>query len=103
MGALLQTDDRVEEDGVGKSSSLAEYAARHWTIHAQFKSVSSFLRKAMEYLFDPDMPYFVAWLKLHNIDVEPDMDSSSFYFFAVFSASDASPLYYAALCGFQDL
>src|SRR5713226_1383046 len=111
MGALLQTDDRVEEDGVGKSSSLAEYAARHWTIHAQFKSVSSFLRKAMEYLFDPDMPYFAAWLKLHNIDIEssmgysfrPGMGYSSLSRFAVPSASNASPLYYAALCGFQDL
>src|SRR5713226_2769438 len=103
MGVLLQTDDRVEEDGVGKSSSLAEYAARHWAIHAQFQSVSSFLRKGMEYLFDSDMPYFAAWLKLYNIGTKPRINSSSFHWFSARSASDASPLYYAALCGFQDL
>src|SRR5713226_252755 len=103
IGILLQTDDRVEENSVGKSSSLAEYAARHWVIHAQFKSVSSSLRKAMEYLFDPDMPYFAAWLELHNIDIEPTIDSSSLSLLSMHSGSNGSPLYYAALCGFQFL
>ena len=55
MAVLLQPDDFVREN-----SYLVGYAALHWSIHAQFKSVSSFLRKAMEYLFDPDMPYFAA-------------------------------------------
>lgn len=61
MGVLLQADDR--------SSSLAEYAAQHWVTHAQLESVSLSLRKAMEYLFDLDKPYFAAWLELHNIDI----------------------------------
>jgi ankyrin repeat protein len=97
MGVLLQADDR--------SSSLAEYAAQHWVTHAQFESVSSSLRKAMEYLFDPDKPYFAAWLELHNIDITPREDDSSLYWVAPFSTSTASdsPLYYAALCGFQGL
>jgi ankyrin repeat protein len=103
MGILLQTDDYVEEDGIAKSSSLAGYAAEHWVTHAQFERVSSFLQKAMEYLFDLDKPYFAAWLDLHNIDVAPVHGSSSLHWFAVPSTSGATPLYYASLCGFQDL
>src|SRR5229473_917311 len=85
MGSLLQPDDCV-----GENSSLVGYAACHWAIHAQFKSVSSFLRKAMEYLFDPDMPYFAAWLKLYNIDIMPTIDSSSLSLVAIPSGSNGS-------------
>jgi ankyrin repeat protein len=107
MGILLQTDDCVEEDGIGRSSSLAGYAARHWVTHAKFERVSSSLQKAMEYLFDLDKPYFVAWLELHNIDIAPTPLSSFLHYFAGFPASpptsSGTPLYYASLCGFQDL
>ena len=103
MGVLLQPDDCVEENKVGRSSSLAEYAAWHWVMHAQFERVSLSLGKAMEYLFDLDKPYFVAWLKLHNIDIRPGKDDSSLYWVTPPSTSSGSPLYYAALCGFQGL
>jgi hypothetical protein len=105
MSVLLLPDDSdcVEEDGVGKSSPLAVYAAQHWVTHAQFESVSSFLRKAMECLFDLDMPYFAAWLQLHDIDARPNSDSSSLSLFAVHTKSGITPLYCAALCGFNDL
>ena len=102
MGILLQSGDRVEEDDDGKSSPLAQYAAQYWVTHAQFKEVSSRLRKAMAYLFDPDKPYFANWLQLHNIDIRPEMDDA-LHIFAEGSGSNASPLYYASLCGFQDL
>jgi ankyrin repeat protein len=102
-GVLLQSDDRVEENGTRACSPLAEYAAEHWITHAQFKSVSSFLRKSMEYLFDLDKPYFVAWLGLYNIDIAHNPGSSSLYWFGVRPTSSATPLYYASLCGFQDL
>jgi len=63
------------------------------------------LQKAMEYLFDLDKPHFATWLELHDIDIKPDTDigSSSLSFLAASSRPHASPLYYAALCGFQDL
>ena len=102
LSTLLQSVDRVEETDVGKSSPLAKYAARYWVTHAQFKEVSSCLRKAKGYLFDPDKPYFAAWLQLYDIDKRPGFGSSLRLFIAD-SKSDASPLYYAALCGFQDL
>jgi ankyrin repeat protein len=102
MGILLQADDHAEQNDVEKSSPLAEYAAEHWVTHAQFQSVSSSLRKAMEYLFDSNKPYFSAWLQLHDID-DYSETVSSFNHYAVYSESVATPLYYAALCGFQVL
>jgi hypothetical protein len=103
LSILLQSVDRLEENDVRKSSPLAEYAAEYWVIHAQSKEVSSCLRKAMGYLFDPDRPYFAAWLQFHNIDSMPGYDTSSLFIFTEDSKSGTSPLYYAALCGFQDL
>jgi ankyrin repeat protein len=81
---------------------MARYAAQHWVTHAQFKNVSSHLQQAMEQLFDWNKPYFEAWLELHDIDSEPS-SPLMLYQFAPFSKSPAGPLYYAALCGFQDL
>ena len=103
MGVLLQPEDGVEEDGIRRMSPLAGYAAQHWANHAQFKRVSLSLRKAMEYLFDLDKPYFAAWLELYDIDTHPEYGTSSFSSFAVYTKSSATPLYYAALCGFEDL
>jgi ankyrin repeat protein len=104
MCILLLPNIIIEENRVGKSSPLAGYAAEHWVTHAQFESVSSFLQKSMEYLFDLDKPYFTAWLRLHNIDprnLRPR--SSSLRFPSYSTVFGNSSLYYAALCGFQDL
>ena len=101
MSILLQRDDGVEENGVVKRSPLAEYAAENWVTHAQFERVSSFLRKAMEILFDPDKPYFAAWLQLYNIDTDPGLSSLDLFWDD--TKPDVSPLYLAALGGFQDL
>ena len=100
MGILLRPDDGVEENDIAKTSPLAGYAAEHWVTHAQFESVSSFVPKAMEYLFDPDRPFFTAWLKLHDIDTSPE---EPFVEFSISWTSCVIPLYYAALCGFQDV
>ena len=105
MSVLLRSDDRDEQsdNSVGDNSPLALYAAEHWVAHAQFEHVSSHLRTSMESLFDLDKPYFAAWLELYDIDTPSG--SSSFYMFIpnVSDKRSASPLYYAALCGFQDL
>ena len=107
MSVLLRSDDGNEQsaesgNGVGNNSPLARYAAEHWARHAQFEHVSSYLRTSMESLFDPDKPYFAAWVELYDIDPDPPGDST-FFLFAPNYKRDASPLYYAALCGFQDL
>ena len=100
LGTLLRLGDSTEEDGVGNSSSLAEYAAEHWVAHAQFQNVSPCVRNAMECLFDLDKPYFSVWRELYDVDV--DSRTSPLYWFAG-SKGDTGPLYYAALCGFKDL
>ena len=84
------------------NAPLAEYAAEYLVTHAQIKNVASRVRVGMEYLFDPDKPYFEAWVRLHNIDqfisssippdsIPPDLEPG------------ARPLYYAARVGFHEL
>jgi ankyrin repeat protein len=102
LSVLLRSDDRVEENGVRNSSPLTGYAAKHWVAHAQDAKVPSCLRKAMEYLFDVDKPYFASWVKLHDIDTKARY-GSTFFLFAPNSKSSVTPLYYAARCGFQGL
>src|ERR1700761_7095552 len=102
ISVLLRLDDRSEESGVRNFSPLARYAAEHWVTHAQDEKVSPCLRKAMEYLFDIEKPYFAAWLQLH------DMDNGGpfrliFNLLTLGTKPGSTPLYYAALCGFQDL
>jgi len=101
MSTLLRSDDRVQQREVRHNSPLARYVAKHWVAHAQYQKVSSCLRKAMESLFDRDKPYFEAWLQLHDMDVDPQ--ESSFHPFTSKRKSQATPLYYATLCGFQGL
>ena len=99
VGVLLQLRDRDEQDNAEKNGPLARYAAKYWVRHAQFEDVASRI-KGMEYLFDPDKPYFAAWRKLHDIDTRP-ADSRVYRFTSRGSAG--TPLYYAALCGFRNI
>jgi len=100
LGILLQIQDD-DEGGTPNDHPLARYAAENWTTHARFGGVSSRLQKGMEYLFDANKPHFKVWLKLCDIDTEPN-EGATFYIFAL-NKSPAGPLYYAALCGFHDL
>jgi ankyrin repeat protein len=106
LGVLVRLGELVDEDNVKDKFPLARYAAEHWVDHARFENVSSHIREGMEDLFDPDKPYFAAWLQVHDMDAKPSKPSSKsvLYFFTVLvpRANTASPLYYAALCGFHD-
>ena len=101
LSTFLQSDDGIEQNDAKTRSQLTEYAVEHWVAHAKYEKVSSHLRKAIEYLFDLDKPYFTAWRQLRGVDTNAH-NGSTFYQFTG-SNSDAVPLYYAALCGFQDL
>jgi Ankyrin repeats (3 copies) len=101
MSIFLRSDDCVQQGDVGHNSPLTRYAVEHWVAHAQYQNVSSCLRKALESLFDADKPYFKAWLQFHDMDTESSL--SIFYQFTPHTKSEATPLYYAALCGFQDV
>jgi ankyrin repeat protein len=100
LGVLLRLGELVDEDNVKDKFPLARYAAEHWVDHARFENVSSHIREGMEHLFDPDKPHLAAWLQVYNI--EPGWNSG-FYCFVVQTPNLATPLYYAALCGFYDL
>jgi hypothetical protein len=61
LGVLLRLDDRIDRKTI-KNFPLAQYAAAHWIMHAQFKNVASYIKAGMECLFDADKPYFATWL-----------------------------------------
>jgi ankyrin repeat protein len=105
LGVLLRLGEFVDKDNAKDKFPLAQYAAEHWVDHAQFENVSSHIREGMDDLFDLDKPYFAAWLQVHDIDTEPS-DASGFVWFVDpthKNSNTATPLYYAALCGFHDL
>ena len=94
--AVLLRDPDVNHHA--DNAPLAGYAAEHWVTHAQVKNVASRLRDGMKDLFDPDKPYFYAWVQLHNVDPTFMYPRN-----APDSKPGAIPLYYAALCGFHEL
>ena len=91
LGVLLRLDDRV--DRWKARNTLAAYAAEHWISHVQVANTSSHIMRMMETLFDFDRPQFAAWVRIH------DMDKPRWYL----DRETATPLYYAALCGFSNL
>jgi ankyrin repeat protein len=67
LGFLHHLDEPIDEESA-EGFPFAEYAARHWVEHAQFKDVASRVKDGMETLFDPDKPYFAAWIGIHDMD-----------------------------------
>ncbi|KAH9073531.1 ankyrin repeat-containing domain protein [Lactarius deliciosus] len=94
LGVLLR--DPVGEDSTA-TAPLAGYAAEYWVTHAQVENVVPRILDGMEYLFDPDRPYFSAWVKLYHVhsDWADDLKSKTL--------PRVAPLYYAAHCGFRQI
>jgi ankyrin repeat protein len=95
--AILLRD--LDVNNSADRAPLASYAAEHWMTHAQIENVASQVHDGMEDLFDPEKPYFEAWVQFHDIDAKhrtdfPNMPDPE---------RGARPLYYAALCGFLEL
>jgi hypothetical protein len=93
LGSLLRLEDHIDDEG-SKSFPLANYAAQHWVTHAEFEDVALSVGDGMQSLFDPDKPHFSAWVRTYDTDPQSDGRSQS---------EMPNPLYYAALCGFDDL
>ena len=100
LAELLQLDDKVDRTRLG-TFPLAIYAAEHWVNHAMFEEVASLIRDGMERLFDPTKSHFAAWIWIFDVDRPwrrplegPEEHPSPPW---------ATPLYYAALCGFHGL
>ena len=106
LGVLLNSDNCFDEESEERSSKygakspdmakklpLLMYSAEHWVSHAEVGNVASFLKDAIETLFDINKPYFLAWIRRHDIDRQFPWPPSR----------ALNPLYCAALCGFRDL
>ena len=102
LGILLQSDNGIGNAKAKHPSPLAEYAAVHWVGHAQFEQVSTHIQVGMRRLFDPENPYFGAWLDLYDIDTRNRWFGVG-HWDLFLKTHRASPLYYASLCGFRDL
>jgi ankyrin repeat protein len=98
LTVLLHLSTRIHKKSVKKMFPLAAYAAEHWVDHARLGDVP-FLIHDMEGLFDRDKPYFAAWIWAYDVNnpLGPQMVQTHP------ETPEATPLYYAALCGFLDL
>jgi ankyrin repeat protein len=97
LGVLLRDPS---DENAAATTPLALYAAEHWVAHSKVKNVASRIRNGMESLFDPDRPYFSAWVKLHNVDRRR---WPSGYSLIHKTQLGAVPLYYAAFLGFHEI
>ena len=101
LGILLRLDSGVGDAKAKSDSPLAEYAGEYWVGHAQFENVSRRVDAGMRRLFDSAKQHFVAWLKLYDIDASwRNFVRDTRYGTEI---RRGSPLYYASLCGFNDL
>ena len=78
-----------------KDYPLAGYAAEYWAYHAKSGGWSVAINDATKRLFDPQEPYFAAWVWLHDVD-SPSRGSM---ITERPETPAVSPLYYAARCG----
>jgi ankyrin repeat protein len=95
LGVLLRDPS---DESTAATTPLALYAAKHWVAHSKVKNVASRILNGMESLFDPDLPYFSAWVKLHNADQRVWLDGLDHK-----TQPGAVPLYHAAFLGFHEI
>ena len=98
LSVLLQLDDHIDKDSI-KKFPLSGYAAQHWVDHGRFENVSSTIQVAMKHLFNPDRPHFSTWVWIYDID-DPWRGKAPT---SHPERPQATPLYYAVLCGFRGL
>ncbi len=97
LSTLLQLDEHIDKERL-ENYPLAFYAAWHWVDHARTGDVTSSKLDHMEPLFDPDKPYFSAWIWLYDINQAwrtPSTEDIS----RCPSVPEATPLYYSAAIG----
>ena len=111
-GALLNLDGHFNKECDGTNDKggdenienipLFKYAAEYWPFHALVGDVSSHLKDTMETIFDLNKPYFLAWIKMHDLHYFNE-DYWDLGEDRLRPRLKPKPLYYAAMCGFYDL
>ena len=66
LGILLHLDINVIKRDNLEEYPLAEYAAEHWTDHAQFEGVSGNVEDGMKRLFDPNEQHLAIWAWIYD-------------------------------------
>jgi hypothetical protein len=100
LGILLHLDESITADTLQRFP-LAEYAAEYWLDHARFEDVSKIVEDEMKQLFDPRKSHLAIWVWIHEPDV-PLWDREDKRTEQL-SPPRATPLHYAALCGFHTI
>ncbi|KAF8493463.1 hypothetical protein F5888DRAFT_1926981 [Russula emetica] len=100
INVLLRSDETADKTHF-EESPLALYAARYWVQHTQEGNAATENQRAMERLFDPSKSHFDAWISMHDVDKDQSRTMESLAERP--SQRSATPLYYAALCGFTEL
>ena len=95
LGVLVRDPS---DENAAATTPLALYAAEHWVAHSKVENVASRILNGIESLFDPDRPYFSAWVKLHNADRRHWSDCLEHK-----AQPRAASLYHAAFLGFHEI
>ena len=67
LGVLLRLDSSIDNANI-KNLPLAEYAAQHWTDHAEIDGMLLQVQDGVDRFLDADYPNFVAWHQLTRSD-----------------------------------
>jgi ankyrin repeat protein len=92
INVLLRFDKTAVKTNLKERSHLALYAAQYWVQHTEQGDAATKNQDVMESLFDPSKTHLEAWIWMHDVDKGQCRTTRS-----------ATPLYYAALCGFTEL
>ena len=94
LGILLQLEQGPHDATDERLSSLVDYAAQYWMVHARFDELWRLLNDEIRSLFDPEKPHLEGWLKFYYAGSFPGFDLSEYR---------GSTLFYASLCGLPGL
>ena len=102
IAVLLRFDEKVDKKRVA-TFPLAKYASEHWLDHARFENVRSRIQDALEDLFNPKRPHLRACIWMHDVEVDHTHNPEDHSVAKQPPPLNATPLYYAAFCGFSEL
>jgi ankyrin repeat protein len=101
INVLLRFDETADKAHLKGSAPLALYAAQYWVQHTQQGNAETENQDVMERLFDPSKSHLDAWIWMHDVDKGRSRTMENLAERP--SQRSATPLYYAALCGFTEL
>jgi hypothetical protein len=101
VAVLLQFDENLDKERVA-TFPLAKYASVFWVRHAKFEGVQSQIQDDLKCLFDPKKPHLRACNWMHKLE-SVFLYTTSHSVTAQPPPLKATPLYYAAYCGFSEL